>query len=82
MSAPVRAKHICSFCNRDLDEVEFLVKSAVGGLPPEICSVCIEQLSDLVAAYRRSPAEAAALIHATNRVAAEIRAGRSLEMAS
>lgn len=68
----IPSRHLCSFCARPRAEVEFMVKSAVGGLPPTLCSICIEQLGDLLAEYRKSPAHAAVYVEAVNRVAATL----------
>lgn len=69
MKAAPSHRHLCSFCNRDPDEVDFLVRSSVGGLSPNVCSVCIEFFGEILTAYRKSPAAAAVLVQVSNQVA-------------
>lgn len=66
----IRSRHLCSFCCRDVGETEFLVRSSIGGLPPSVCSVCVEFFGEILVAYRKSPTEAAVMVEASNRVAA------------
>jgi hypothetical protein len=56
--APAR-RHCCAFCGAELADVELVFVSSLGGLPPGICSDCVEWFAVTLALHRRDPAAAA-----------------------
>lgn len=75
MPAP-RPAHLCSFCSRDVSEVELMFKSHVGGCPPSICADCVEWFGEIIAAHQASPDRAVSLIAVHNAVAKRFRDAR------
>jgi hypothetical protein len=72
-------RHACSFCGHDINEVELLFRSQLGGLPAAICEGCIEPYHEVVTMHRHSPERAAELVAAINaRVAKARRPGRAV----
>lgn len=56
----------CCFCGATHCQVELLFVSPIGGLPPNICSGCVEGFATVIAAYRVNAAAAALAITAHN----------------
>lgn len=56
----------CSFCARDMAEVERLFRSSIGGLPATICSVCVDEFFNIA---QLSPQAAAFYLEERNRIA-------------
>jgi hypothetical protein len=56
----------CCFCGATHCEVELLFVSPIGGLPPNICSGCVEGFAAVIAAYRVDANAAALAINAHN----------------
>jgi hypothetical protein len=52
-----RARH-CWFCRASSDDVELLFVSSVGGLPPVICSGCVEGYAAVLGVFRVDAAAA------------------------
>lgn len=69
MSKAPPTAHRCSFCARDVSEVELLFRSEIGGVPPNICGDCITHMAEVVAENAVSPRRAALLVEANNAVA-------------
>ena len=68
MSGPnVRPLH-CWFCGTASSNVELLFVSSRGGLPPIICSACVEGFAAVLAAHRIDPVAAALEVVAHNAV--------------
>jgi hypothetical protein len=68
MTGPsVRLLH-CWFCGAASGDVELLFVSSRGGLPPIICSGCVEGFAAVLAAHRVDPATAALAVAAHNAV--------------
>ena len=63
----VRPLH-CWFCGAASSNVELLFVSSRGGLPPIICSGCVEGFAAVLAAYRVDPAAAVLAVAAHNAV--------------
>jgi hypothetical protein len=63
----VRPLH-CWFCGAASGDVELLFVSSRGGLPPIICSGCVEGFAAVLAAHRVDPAMAARVVAAHNAV--------------
>ena len=56
----------CWFCGAASGDVELLFVSSRGGLPPIICSGCVEGFATVLAAYRVDPAAAMHAVAAHN----------------
>jgi hypothetical protein len=75
MTGPnVRPLH-CWFCGVASGDVELLFVSSRGGLPPIICSGCVEGFAAVLAAHRVDPAAAALAVAAHNAVVKGRQAG-------
>ena len=58
--------HVCAFCAADVADVELMFVSEQGGLPPEICSACVEGFMAVLDLHRRHPGLAERMIQAHN----------------
>ena len=58
----------CWFCGASSGDVELLFVSSRGGLPPVICSGCVEGFAAVLAAYRVDPTAAVLAVAAHNAV--------------
>ena len=58
----------CWFCGAASSDVELLFVSSRGGLPPIICSGCIEGFAAVLVAHQVDPAMAARVVAAHNAV--------------
>lgn len=56
----------CSFCAQSYEAAELLFRSDIGGMPPWICSACVDGFSAVIRVHRESPALADGLIAAHN----------------
>ena len=68
MTGPNMRPLHCWFCGAASSDVELLFVSARGGLPPIICSGCVEGFAAVLAAHRVDPAAAALAVAAHNAV--------------
>jgi ClpX C4-type zinc finger len=57
-------RDLCSFCAREIAEVELLFRSSIGGEPPAICDTCVEDRMAIIEQERKAPGFAADLIEA------------------
>ena len=58
------SRDVCSFCARELADVELLFRSSIGGEPPAICDRCVEDRMSIVVHEREAPGLVAELIGA------------------
>lgn len=56
----------CAFCAAKLDDVELMFVSRLGGLPPAICSGCVEGYRLVLEAHRIDPDATARAIAAAS----------------
>lgn len=56
----------CDFCGHSYDAAELLFRSDIGGMPPWICSTCVDGYAAVIRVHRDSPALADALVTAHN----------------
>ena len=68
MTGPNMRPLHCWFCGAASSDVELLFVSSCGGLPPIICSGCVEGFAAVLAAYRVDPAAAVLAVAAHNAV--------------
>jgi hypothetical protein len=68
MTGPNMRPLHCWFCGPASGNVELLFVSSRGGLPPIICSSCVEGFAAVLAAYRVDPAAAVLAVAAHNAV--------------
>lgn len=57
----------CAFCAAELEQVELMFVSRLGGLPPAICSGCIERNMGVLEAHRIDPEATSNAIAAASR---------------
>jgi hypothetical protein len=64
---PRRPYHLhCDFCIRPVEDAELLFRSGVGGLPPAICSDCVDLFADITKLNRADPQAAAQAVATVN----------------
>ena len=68
MTGPNMRPLHCWFCGAASSDVELLFVSSRRGLPPIICSGCVEGFAAVLAAYRVDPAAAVLAVAAHNAV--------------
>jgi hypothetical protein len=57
----------CCFCGAVTADVELLFVSQIGGLPPVICSGCVQGFAAILVAHRANPTDTALAITALNK---------------
>ncbi len=62
MSQSIFVHRVCGFCGRKIEDVELLFVAPIGGDPPCICDLCVEERAGAVKLFRDDPDQALAII--------------------